>query len=143
MSELSISEIMMKHHFNIDKILALFTKELKEKSMVNKRTFNKFKWELEKHFFLEEKAIFQLHYSNNKQTNTITERLKSEHDEMIKELEKIEVNLNLNKSIDFSDLRKMIIEHKNYENREFYPLLDDELEDDRKDLIVERLASAL
>ena len=133
---------MMKHHYNIDKILGKFTKELKEKSKVNMSTFNKFKWELEKHFFLEEKAIFQLHYSNNKQTNKITTRLKSEHDKMIEELEKLEANIKLGKSFDFTDLRKMIIDHKNYENREFYPLLDDELENERRDLIIQRLSNA-
>ena len=141
MTNLSISELMMKHHYNIDKILGKFTKELKEKSILNMGTFNKFKWELEKHFFMEEKAIFQLHYSNNEKTNTITTQLKSEHDHMIAELEKIEANIKLGKSFNFTDLRKMIIDHKNYENREFYPLLDDELEDDRKELIIQRLSN--
>jgi hypothetical protein len=139
----TITEVMTKHHLNIDKLLNKFNRELKEKSITGMETFNKFKWELEKHFFLEEKAIFQSHYSSNIQTNEISTRLKDEHDKIIQELEKIEMDIKLNKSIEFNNLREMIIKHKNYENRHFYPLLDDELDDDNVKKIVDRLSNAL
>jgi hypothetical protein len=139
----SISEIMMKHHYMIDKILKSFTSELKDDKAVNANIFNRFRWELEKHFFLEEKAIFQMKYSFCKDTQQMCARLKLEHDQMIEQLDEIDTVIKLNKSLDFSQLKEMIIEHKKFENQEFYPRLDRELSDDRKELIIERISNPL
>jgi hypothetical protein len=140
---LSISEIMMKHHYNIDKLLKAFTTELNEKNIVNVNTFNRFRWELEKHFFLEEKAIFQMHYSSNEETNKMCTQLKTEHDHMIEQMAELDTIIKLNKSLDFNKLKEMIIQHKKFENNEFYPRLDNELSDERKEMIIERISNPI
>jgi hypothetical protein len=139
----TISEIMMKHHYKIDKILKFFTSELKEDKTVNVKAFNRFRWELEKHFFLEEKAIFQMNYSFCQDTSQMCAQLKSEHDQIIEQLDEIDTIIKLNKSLDFSRLKDMIIEHKKFENKEFYPRLDEELSEDRKEMIIERISNPL
>ncbi len=139
----SIAEIMVKHHFKIDKLLHKFKDEIDhgEKTLIGE--FNKFKWEMEKHFFLEEKAIFQLHYSENQESNKIKTQLKEEHNILRGKLNDIWEGLKNEKKIDFFEFRKLLIEHKNFENKVFYPRLDEELDDSRKNMIIDRLKNSI
>lgn len=136
---MSIAETMVKHHVKIDKLLHEFKNGIKQKDVPMIGAFNKFKWELEKHFFLEEKAIFQLHYSENEESNEIKNKLKKEHDSLRGKLDEIEEDLKNQDKIDIFEFRRLLLEHKDFENRIFYPRLDKELDEDRKKLILDRL----
>ncbi len=137
----SISKIMLKQHYEIDKCIHRFDTALKQDDLDLRGPFNKLKWEIEKHFFIEEKAIFQLHYSENKETSNITIRLKKEHDILIDAMEQIEDRIKNNEKIDLPGFREQILNHAGFENKHFYPRLDDELDEERKRSIIERLTN--
>jgi len=139
----SIAETMVKHHVKIDKLLHEFKNEIKQKDAPLIGAFNKFKWELERHFFIEEKAIFQLHYSENEKSNKIREQLMEEHSILRRIIDRIENDLLNNREIDLYGFRKKLLKHKEFENREFYPRLDEELDDSRKKIIIERLSNPI
>ena len=74
-NEETILKIMKRHHFQIESLLKKFNKcELNSDEYL--QTFNKFKWELKKHFLTEEKAIFTYIYDEDK------DRLKKETDDL-------------------------------------------------------------
>ena len=139
----SISEIMLRHHYKIDKLYHRLEKGIEQKSENLVATFDKFKWELERHFFIEEKAIFQLHYSENEKSNKIREQLMEEHSILRRIIDRIENDLLNNREIDLYGFRKKLLKHKEFENREFYPRLDEELDDSRKKIIIERLSNPI
>lgn len=139
----SITEIMLKHHIRIIDLLNIITDKVQQKNTALADVLSKFRWELEKHFFLEEKAIFQLHYSENVETNRIKTRLKKEHNNLIKRFDRIEEDLKNNSEIDITEFRKQYLKHMNFENKFFYPRLDKELDDDRKMMIIERITDSV
>lgn len=134
---------MIKHHYKIDRLLHQFKNEIDQENKDLTEIYNKFKWELEKHFFLEEKAIFQLHYSKNEESNKIKDKLKKEHDELLEKLGEIGENIKNKKKVDFFEFRKLLLKHKDFENVTFYPRLDNELDDSRKKMICERLSNPI
>ena len=139
----SITEIMLKHHIRIIDLLNVINDKAQHKDAAMANVISKFRWELEKHFFLEEKAIFQLHYSKNVETNRIKTRLKKEHNNLIERFDKIEEDLKNNSKIDIAEFRKHYLKHMNFENKFFYPRLDKELDDDRKMMIIERITDSV
>ena len=54
----TILKVMLNDHCKIVKLLNDFEKCTDLDKQILKKTFNIFKWELEKHLFTEEKAIF-------------------------------------------------------------------------------------
>ena len=62
---INITDLMIKDHCKIEKLL----KNFEEKSNIDieqtRIAFNKFEWELEKHMFTEEKAIFSSYNPDN------------------------------------------------------------------------------
>ena len=53
-----ISEAMVRDHGKLVKLLIDFEKSIVQDKKTMMEAFNEFAWELEKHFFTEEKAIF-------------------------------------------------------------------------------------
>src|SRR3989344_1591897 len=93
-----ISNLMTGEHKKIEIFLERFEKALEINLEEAKKMFNIFKWTLEKHFFIEERAIFVVNDS--------------------------------------------VIGHEVdivFEDDEFYPKLDEELEPEKKQEIIERI----
>jgi len=139
----SITEIMLKHHIRIIDLLNVINDKAQQKNTALANVLSKFRWELEKHFFLEEKAIFQLHYSKNVETNRIKTRLKKEHNNLIKKFDKIEDDLKNKSELDITEFRTQYLKHMNFENKFFYPRLDKELDENRKMMIIERITDSV
>jgi hemerythrin superfamily protein len=106
-----------------------------------KKSFIKFEWEVEKHLFIEEKAIFNLYnpkdiYDGYKMLPT----LKIQHNFIINKLKNwrsdIENKIKIN---GFYDFKKFILNHKNFEEKEVYPKLDQILNDNQKKHIINRI----
>ena len=56
----SVEVLMMKEHERIRQMVREFEKSFNEKKGNLKDVFNKVKWNVEKNFFVEEKAIFSM-----------------------------------------------------------------------------------
>jgi hemerythrin-like domain-containing protein len=137
-----IPEIMKMHHFHLEGILNRFVKSRNEVEVFPK-VFNKFKWELEKHFFIEEKAIFTLIYSGDKECNEMKDELLREHRTILKDLKSIEESLNSNIDTDLSEFKQSLIEHRDFEDESFYPVLEQELDEERKKEIRDRISNPI
>ena len=128
--EKTISQLMKKEHEKINDLLEKF----ENSPEIN--IFSKFKWTLEKHFFIEEKDIFSVYQSCNEECEEMFDLLK-QHKDILFLIDKIEDNLKNSKS-DIEDLKNLLKAHAIFEDRVFYPKLDDELSEDQKKLILER-----
>jgi len=136
----SITKLMNLEHQKIDVIFAEFKGFLSKDNEKAKEVFSKFKWNLEKHFFIEEKAVFQLYSSIENQDVSDMFKLIEEHEQMIGIIKVIEENLNQS-AINEEEILKLdtlLKEHHDFEDDMFYPKLDKTLSDDQKKFIGQR-----
>lgn len=120
---MGISDLMEEHHTKVG-------------DMLGKEDLQSFKWELQKHFLLEEKAIF-FNVGNGEFSESV-QKLLGEHKKMLDKLNEIEVG-----SGDLEEFKQMLLRHKEFEDKEFYPLLDRTLTDEVKGEIVTRIQDEL
>ena len=119
----SVTNLMTKHHDILGNLFNSFEKK-KDFSL-----FEKFKWEVEKHFFTEEKAVFL--YSRNGSMSNIIPDLLIQHNKIL-DMMKHEIT-------DIAEFKRLLIKHKEFEEDTFYPRLDEELDEHQKKLIFERI----
>ena len=133
-----ISQIMKNEHDSIDRMLDDIEGHHHENDMI-KRMFQRFKWNLEKHFFIEEKVIFSVYSSNiSEETSSDIETLLKEHKDILWLLGKAESMIKRNMMPDLSELKNILKAHAKFEDEAFYPKLDEELSEDQKDIIIQR-----
>ena len=138
--ENSIKQLMDDEHQRINKILNKFEEELNYSSFENlAKIFNQFKWNLDKHFFVEEKAIFDIFEKIENDEVTEIFDLMQEHGEIIELIKNIEERLNKKVKPDVSGLKKRLIDHLDLEDKMFYPKLDEELEPYKKQELISRI----
>ena len=129
---MEVHDLMYRNHCLLEK----FLKDLEIDLGMDK--FNKFKWELEKHFFMEEKAIFQS--IDDAKAAAMVADVNKQHIQIMKLLDEIEINMAIEgNEADLSKLKKLLITHKDYEDQTLYPKLDEVLSDDQKSKIIERI----
>jgi len=140
--EISIQSIMDEEH---KRILDLLLKFEKEKHNEEKRDeiFQKFKWSLEKHFFLEEKAIFSVYGSITGQEVSDIFELMEEHGTIIEMIKGLEQVISSGKDPNISLLRETLEKHSDFEDSTFYPRMDRELSQEQKQEIADRAKEIL
>lgn len=136
----TILKIMLKDHLTIDSLLKLFIKQVENdfndyKQVMQK--FNRFKWNLEKHFFIEEKIIFTIYSSSNPENEDLLNLLK-DHKNILWIINRIEEDLENKTKPKLMSLSETLRKHASFENEVFYPKLEDELSGDEKKLILDR-----
>jgi hemerythrin-like domain-containing protein len=133
---MDLAEIMLKDHSRLNSIL----KELESFADVNlvKENFKKFKLNLDKHFFVEEKVIFSIMSKNEEVINLI-----KQHKDILFLIKNIEQSLNNNLIPDFSELKHNLDNHISFENNIFYPFLEDTLNEQQKLLLMDRAQDIL
>ena len=134
----NIPTIMKRHHSQIEGLLNRF-----KLSDYDLKLFNRFKWELEKHFFIEEKAIFTFIYSEDRESNEMKDELLKDHRAILKNLKDFESNLIENNVTDLSVLQQLLFKHKDFEDEKFYPMLEEELDDEKKKEIMDRISNPM
>lgn len=104
-----------------------------------KTNFSVFKWNLEKHFFVEEKIIFDMFINiSGKETNDIFHLLE-DHVKIMSLIRVLEKRLSNKIKPDLEELKQRLIIHKDFEDEDFYPNLDKRLTPDQKKRISERI----
>lgn len=133
-----ISEAMYNEHVKLKNVFNRFENSVRELEP-NMDLFNEFKWNIEKHFLVEEKAIFEL--CNNACGDKISEifDLMKEHGEILNLINDCEDNLDEGISVEIDLLKKMLTKHADFEDEVFYPLLDEKLNEERKQEILDRI----
>jgi len=133
-----ISEIMMKEHRKIDSMLEDFEKLENTNYKESKIAFSIFKWNLDKHFFIEEKVIFHIYNSSTEENFDVINLLK-DHKDIQWLVSKIEESLKTNLKPSILELKKSLKAHAGLEDQIFYPKLDKELNVEEKSMILERV----
>ena len=136
-----ILPIMVEDHCKIEKLLDEFEENAKKDYPSMRESFYRFEWELEKHLFVEEKAIFTQYSPDNisedyKMLPVVTEQ----HNFIINKLNNWRKDIRNKRSItDISELKEFLIKHREYEEKELYPRLDQTLDAKQKKHIINRV----
>ena len=137
----NIVPIMVKDHRKIEQLLDNFEASTNKDFKTMVKAFNDFEWELEKHIFVEEKAIYTQYAPEDvvrgyKMLPTLTKQ----HNYIVNKLDvwRKEVR-NKRKITDVSSLKEFIIKHKNFEEKDVYPLMDEVLDEGQKRQILQKI----
>lgn len=132
----TISFLMLKEHDNIrDHLLELLNAV--ENGTATDKIFHNFKWNLEKHLFLEEKAIFYIYQKINGQEVSEVFDVMQEHIEINNLLKEISESYNNNETL--KELALLLDKHSKYEDETLYPYLDEYLNENQKKEVISRI----
>lgn len=140
MSDESIVKLMLKEHARIETSLNRLRNGLIGDFTALRDYYKDFKWEIERHFFFEERVIFSDLKLNDKELSNMVNRVLHDHEVVLKYLHEIEHSIEKEEILpDLSKLLILLKEHRNFEDLTVYPKLDSDLSDNEKKLIVRRL----
>ncbi|MCX6719541.1 MAG: hemerythrin domain-containing protein [Candidatus Staskawiczbacteria bacterium] len=139
MAEDTILNLMVNHHVLLEALFSLFKDEAREKSPRARASFDEFTWELKKHFFVEENAIFDFIPLKDFGVFELINHLKDEHLAMLIDLNKISDRLPEIKDEDLENFFKLLSHHREEEDKDLYPKLDKEMRDDQKKEVILRI----
>ena len=136
----AITELMIKDHIKLMKYLKDVEKNLGRDFGFLSNSFNTFQWTLEKHFFVEERAIFTSYNPNyiDDSYNFFLD-LSKQHTLILEEIELLRKKLRKREPFDFNKLKDMLLKHKTFEEKKVYPVLDLEIDEAEKRFIIERI----
>jgi hypothetical protein len=140
MKSTAILDLMMKDHGKIVTLLLDVEKSIGMELISTMNVFDTFEWELEKHIFIEEKAIF----SSYKPTNIVegykmVPELIQQHNDILNRLRMMRKNLMWQRPINYDEFKELIMAHKTFEEVSLYSKLDQELDVSQKEEIMKKI----
>jgi hemerythrin-like domain-containing protein len=140
-NEKSILKIMIKDHCKIEELINDLEKSSKSNYESITKAFNKFEWELEKHIFIEEKAIFTSYNPEDViEGYKMLPELTKQHNYIINTLNNWRREVQKRRPLTgVYSFREFIIKHKNFEEEKVYPKLDESLSEDVKQKIISKI----
>jgi hemerythrin superfamily protein len=140
MKSIEILDLMLKDHNRLIEYLKDVENNLGRDFGFLSNSFNTFQWNLEKHFFVEERAIFAAYNpSEPDQEYNFFSDLMDQHTDILEEIESLRKKLQKREPFDLSELKKLLVKHKNFEEKSIYPLLDQNIDEGEKDFIIDRI----
>jgi len=136
-----ILSLMTKDHCKIEELLNNLENSNKIDFESMSKSFYKFEWELEKHIFIEEKAIFTSYRPDNVVEGfKMLPELTNQHNFILNTINnwRNEVRKKRNLTNIYS-FKQFLIKHKNYEEKEVYPKLDQALSEHEKKHIIAKI----
>lgn len=130
---------MLKEHEQIIDMLGDFENLLKVNSQASEKSFNKLKWNLEKHFFIEEKILYGVYNSGTEEENAILLSLLKDHKDILWLMNLIEDSFSERAEENIDEIKNILKSHVSVENEFFYPRLDEELDREKRNFILERI----
>ena len=131
---------MVNDHAKILKLLKKVSSHTKQDTKSLLRSFHTFEWNLEKHIFVEERAVFTSYNPEHVfEGYDVFLELSKEHTVILEKLKEIKEDLLQGKGVELLELRKLLIKHKNFEEQSIYPTLDQEINESEKHYIIERI----
>jgi len=136
-----ILSLMIKDHCKIEELLNNLENNNKIDFESMSKSFYKFEWQLEKHIFIEEKAIFTSYRPDNVVEGfKMLPELTNQHNFILNTINnwrnEVRKKRNLNNIYSF---KEFLIKHKNYEEKEVYPKLDQALSEREKKHIIAKI----
>lgn len=140
MKKIAILDLMVKDHNCIMKYIKNVENNLGKDYGLLIESFNTLHWNLEKHFFVEERAIFASYKPEepDKEYEYFSD-LMNQHTEILEKIESLRKKLQTRKPFDLSEIKKLLVKHKTFEEKHVYPILDQEIDEGEKRFIIERI----
>lgn len=140
MKPTAILELMVKDHNRLFEYLKDIENNLGSEFGFLSNSFNTFQWNLEKHFFAEERAIFISYKPDepDKQYDFFSD-LMDQHAEILSIVESLRKKLQKREPLDLNQLKKLLVKHKTFEEKSIYPVIDQELDEGEKRFIIDRI----
>jgi len=140
METITILELMTADHTKILKLLHDVEKSIGIELVSLMKVFDTFEWELEKHIFTEEKAIFSSYNPKNiLEGYKMVPELVQQHNEILNTIRIMRKDLMWNKTVKFHEFKEFIMAHKTFEEASLYPKLDQELNTGQKEEIIKKI----
>ena len=135
-----IARIMLADHNKIDKLLKNFIDNQDKDIEYQYKIFDIFSIKLERHFALEEQAIYAFSGITDDNDKILMTELTQEHEEMRKMAARIKNAIMTKQPIDLDNLKQTLIQHRKIEDTNLYPKLDKSLNEEEKKYITERIS---
>jgi len=140
MKTTAILDLMVKDHIRIMKYVKDVENNLGKDFGFLSESFNTLQWNLEKHFFVEERAIFASYKPEEPDKEyTYFSDLMDQHTEILEKIESLRKKLQKREPFDLSEIKKLLVKHKTSEEKHVYPILDQEINEKEKQFIIERI----
>lgn len=140
MKSTAILDLMIRDHQQILANLADVEQSINEDFNLMKNSFHRFQWNLEKHFFVEERAIFLSYFPNESSEDYhYFSELMDQHEKIFETINTIRNKLKILERNELMNFKKMLIKHKNFEEKQIYPVIDAEIDESEKQYIINRI----
>lgn len=138
---IDILPLMVRDHCKIEKLLDEFEESTEKDFRTTLDAFNKFSWELEKHIFVEEKAIFTSYNPKNVvEGYAMLPELTKQHNVLLNKLENMRRDVfRRTKPTDLYGFKEFLIGHRTFEEKDVYPKLDKNLDTENKKIIFDKI----
>jgi iron-sulfur cluster repair protein YtfE (RIC family) len=140
MKSITILELMIEDHNRLMEYLKDVENNFGRDFGFLSESFNTFQWNLEKHFFVEERAIFGSYKPDepDKEYSYFSD-IMDQHAEILEKIESLRKKLEKRKPFDVDEIKKLLIKHKNFEEKYVYPIIDQEIDEGEKHFIIDRI----
>ncbi|VVB82019.1 Hemerythrin HHE cation binding domain protein [uncultured archaeon] len=136
----AITSAMLKQHRIVNGFLNDFEKVSEEEVSDMRTKFDLFRWNLEKHVFIEERNIFTVADKKNKVEMKQLQNLLKDHKDIIEIIDGMVKDILDGVKPNVSVLREILFAHEQREVESFYPLLDNRLSAADKKNILEKIS---
>ena len=138
---INILALMVKDHCKIENLINDLEEKTKKDFDSMVKSFNKFEWELEKHIFTEEKAIFTSYKPEDViEGYKMLPELTKQHNFILNTLNNWRKDIRKKNNLtDVYSFKEFLMKHKNYEEKDVYPKLDQALSNEEKRYIIEKI----
>jgi hemerythrin-like domain-containing protein len=138
---IDILPLMVKDHCKIEKLLDEFEENADKDHTSAFNSFNKLEWELEKHIFIEEKAIFTAYSPKDVvEGYAMLPELTKQHNVLLNKLSNMRRDVHRRtKPTDLYGFKEFLIKHRTFEEQEVYPKMDENLDAENKKIIFDKI----
>ena len=139
--ETRILKLMIRDHCKIEALIKKLEEATKEDFESMSKAFTKFEWELEKHIFTEEKAIFTSYNPEDViEGYKMLPELTKQHNFIVNTLNNWRDDIRKKRILsDVYSFKEFIIKHKDFEEEKVYPQLDEGLSEEEKRKIIAKI----
>jgi len=131
---------MTMDHTRLLKLLRDVEKSIGMELVSVMKVFGTFEWGLEKHIFIEEKAIFTSYNPTNVlEGYKMVPELIQQHNDILDRMQVMRKDLLWNKPVKYYEFKELIMAHKTFEEESLYPKLDQELTVPQKEEIIKKI----
>lgn len=132
---------MIKDHSKIERLISKLDKKNKSSFDEMKKAFNKFEWELEKHIFTEEKAIFTVYNPDDVIIGfNMLPEITKQHNYILNNLNNWREQVRKNNMLsDIYSFKEFPVRHKIFEEEKVYPKLEESLSITDKKYIIAKI----